>query len=51
MIFPRICALAEALWTPLFIKDFDDFSRRLQVHQKRLDMLGIVQYRGSLGGL
>jgi hexosaminidase len=50
MIFPRICALAEALWTPLALKDFEDFSRRLQVHQKRLDMLGLVQYRGSLGG-
>jgi hexosaminidase len=50
MIFPRICALAEALWTPPALKDFGDFSRRLQVHQKRLDTLGIAQYRGSLGG-
>jgi hexosaminidase len=50
MIFPRICALAEALWTPPELKDFGDFSRRLQVHQKRLDILGITQYRGPLGG-
>jgi hexosaminidase len=48
MIFPRICAIAEALWTPQERKDFDDFSRRLTVHQKRLDRLGLFQYRGPL---
>jgi hexosaminidase len=49
MIFPRICALAEGLWTPPGVKDFDDFSRRLSVHQQRLDKLGFIQYRGPLG--
>jgi hexosaminidase len=49
MVFPRICALAEALWTPPEVKDFDDFSRRLPVHQERLDKLGLLQYRGALG--
>lgn len=48
MIFPRICAIAEAVWTPAEEKDFDDFSRRLTVHQKRLDSLGILQYRQAL---
>jgi len=48
MIFPRICAIAEALWTSQENKDFDDFSERLTVHQKRLDTLGIIQYRGPL---
>jgi hexosaminidase len=48
MIFPRICAIAEAVWTPAEEKDFDDFSRRLTVHQKRLDNLGILQYRQAL---
>jgi hexosaminidase len=45
MIFPRICALAEALWSPESSKNFDDFERRLKIHQKRLDFLGILQYR------
>ncbi|MCL1836179.1 MAG: beta-N-acetylhexosaminidase [Treponema sp.] len=48
MIFPRLCALSEALWTPRDDKDFDDFSRRLAVHRKRLDRLGLIQYRGPL---
>jgi hexosaminidase len=48
MIFPRLCAIAEAVWTPREDKDFKDFSRRLAIHQRRLDSMGINQYRGSL---
>jgi hexosaminidase len=48
MIFPRLCAIAEAVWSPRQTKDFDDFSRRLAVHQKRLDVLELNQYRGAL---
>ena len=48
MIFPRLCAIAEALWSPKEGKDFEDFSARLTVHRKRLDSLGINQYRGAL---
>jgi hexosaminidase len=48
MIFPRLCAIAEAVWSPREAKDFDDFSRRLTVHQKRLDALELNQYRGTL---
>ncbi|MCL1812111.1 MAG: beta-N-acetylhexosaminidase [Treponema sp.] len=48
MIFPRLCAVAEAVWTPPENKNFDDFSRRLITHQKRLDLLGLLQYRGPL---
>jgi len=48
MIFPRICAIAEAVWTPKEGKDFEDFSSRLEVHRRRLDILGIYQYRGVL---
>jgi hexosaminidase len=48
MIFPRLCATAEAVWTPKENKDFEDFTRRLAVHRKRLDILGINQYRGPL---
>ncbi|MDR0503543.1 MAG: beta-N-acetylhexosaminidase [Treponema sp.] len=48
MIFPRICAIAETVWTPRKEKDFEDFSRRLIVHRERLDKLGVQQYRGTL---
>ena len=47
MIFPRICALSEGLWSPREQKDLDDFARRLPAHQARLEKLGILQYRGS----
>jgi hexosaminidase len=48
MIFPRLCAIAEAVWSPKEDKDFEDFAKRLAVHRERLDSLGINQYRGSL---
>jgi hexosaminidase len=48
MIFPRICAIAEAVWTPKEDRNFEDFSSRLIVHRRRLDTLGIYQYRGTL---
>ncbi|MDR1374898.1 MAG: beta-N-acetylhexosaminidase [Treponema sp.] len=50
MIFPRICAIAEALWTAREPRDFGGFLSRLEVHQKRLDRLGFLQYRGDPGG-
>jgi hexosaminidase len=46
MIFPRLCAISETLWTEN--KNFEDFSKRLDVHKKRLDLLEINQYRGPL---
>jgi hexosaminidase len=45
MIFPRICALSETFWSPREPKNFDEFLNRLEVHQKRLDRLGVLQYR------
>jgi len=44
MTFPRICALAEVVWTPKEQKDYPEFLRRLAVHFKRLDILD-VNYR------
>ena len=44
MAFPRACALAEVAWSPPPARDFADFRRRLAVHLKRLDRLG-VNYR------
>lgn len=47
--FPRLCAVAEALWTTE-PRDFDDFSTRLAVHLGRLDAIG-VEYRHESGPL
>ncbi|MDR0494477.1 MAG: beta-N-acetylhexosaminidase [Treponema sp.] len=48
MIFPRICALAEAFWSPREHRDMNDFGRRLAIHQRRLEKLDLLQYRGAL---
>jgi hexosaminidase len=45
--FPRLCAVAEALWGPAE-RDFADFERRLRAHLPRLDALG-VEYRHADG--
>jgi len=37
MAYPRICALAEVLWTPGVQKDFDNFSNRLLGHLPLLE--------------
>ena len=47
--FPRLCALAEAVWTG-GERDFADFSRRLEHHLLRLDAIG-VEYRRASGPL
>ncbi len=47
--FPRVCALAEALWSD-GERDADDFERRLDHHLARLDAVG-VEYRGPDGPL
>lgn len=47
--FPRLCALAEALWSS-GPRDFDGFSSRLRTHLGRLDAVG-VEYRHETGPL
>ncbi|WP_460634128.1 beta-N-acetylhexosaminidase [Leifsonia lichenia] len=47
--FPRLCALAEALWTA-GDRDYDAFASRLDAHLARLDALG-VEYRRADGPL
>ncbi len=47
MAFPRLCALAEVAWSPQTGRDYRDFIRRLQVHQQRLERLGINYRRSS----
>jgi len=51
MAFPRLCALAEATWSPVSVRDWPDFQRRLQVHARRLDQLGLNYRRASIEGL
>jgi hexosaminidase len=41
MIFPRLAALAEALWTPLERLDYDDFTQRMAAHYARYDAMNI----------
>jgi len=44
MLFPRACALAEAVWSAKGSHDWNDFQRRLKVDEARLDQLA-VNYR------
>jgi len=46
MAFPRTAALAEVVWSPAWARNYADFQRRLNIHLRRLDMLG-VNYRRS----
>ncbi|HEY4788230.1 MAG TPA: beta-N-acetylhexosaminidase [Bacteroidales bacterium] len=41
MIFPRICAMAEILWSPKDKQDYNQFLVRLQETLKRLQEMGI----------
>lgn len=41
MIFPRLAALSEAVWSPKESKDWDDFSGRITSLFKRYDYLGV----------
>ncbi|HET9381182.1 MAG TPA: beta-N-acetylhexosaminidase [Streptomyces sp.] len=50
-VFPRLVALAEVAWSPLPApaeRDYADFERRMAVHYRRLDALGVA-YRPSSG--
>ena len=48
MAFPRACALAEVTWSAKASRDHDDFMRRLQIHARRLDQLGINYRHASV---
>src|ERR1035437_1361226 len=47
MVFPRLCALAEIVWSPAPARNWDDFSHRLHIHYTRLDASGINYRRTS----
>jgi len=44
MLFPRLCAIAEAGWTPQEKKNWPDFRQRLAAQGSRLESLGINYY-------
>ena len=44
MIFPRLCALAEVVWSPKNNRSWDDFRSRLDIEAQRLNARG-VNYR------
>jgi hexosaminidase len=41
MAYPRACALAEVVWTPVDKKNYDAFKVRLADHVKRLKILNV----------
>ena len=41
MAYPRMCALAEVVWTPAASKDYADFRARLATHLRRLQALDV----------
>jgi len=47
MAFPRLCALAEVDWSPKASRDWNSFSQRLQIHEQRLEQLGVNYRRDS----
>jgi hexosaminidase len=52
MVFPRLTANAEVLWTERSLKDWDDFLRRMDDHYLRLDWYNInyrVDYPANYG--
>jgi len=48
MGFPRLCALAEVVWTPAARRNYADFGARLATHLRRLAVLD-VNYRPPSG--
>ncbi len=45
MIFPRLSALSEVLWSPKGKKDFAEFEKRMQVQVKRYDLWKANYYK------
>jgi hexosaminidase len=41
MMFPRIAAMSEVLWSPKDSRNWEDFSRRIQLFMKRYDQMGL----------
>ncbi len=50
MAFPRLCALAEVLWSPKATRDWPAFQDRLAVHLQRLAALGVNYFKPPAAG-
>ncbi len=50
MVFPRLCALSEVVWSPKDSRNWSDFAHRLQNHYGRLQELGINYRHTALDG-
>lgn len=40
-VFPRLCAIAELDWTQAELKNWPDFTNRLEFHKQRLTQMGV----------
>ncbi len=49
MLFPRMDALSEILWSPKNQKNYPDFLNRLKTQFKRYDLMGITYSKRYLG--
>ncbi len=47
MLFPRIAALSEVLWTPMADKDWQNFLQRLPQQQQRYELWKVNYARGT----
>lgn len=47
MIFPRLSALSEVLWSPKQSRNWNDFSKRMQTQIKRYDLWKVNYYKSA----
>lgn len=45
LVWPRMCAVAEMVWSPQAGRQYEDFVRRLGPHGPRFEALGVNYYR------
>jgi hexosaminidase len=48
MIFPRLTALSEVMWSPASSRNWNDFEKRLAIQLKRYDLWGVHYNRAYL---
>jgi hexosaminidase len=45
LVFPRLCAMAEVVWSEQTLRDWADFASRLRTYRERLETLDVNFYR------
>ena len=48
MIFPRLSAVAEVLWSPKEVRNWNDFQQRMKVQVQRYDLWKAHYFKPSL---